>query len=291
VQLTAYRAQPAGLADDQLLCYGVEAAVGHAGLSFEYRETNDPTDPAFYSTCYVMKSSFVWLPVGDTTPEEPKWKFGKKCLDCNNYMYGQRAMNLSHMETTKWQVAGECQDCDRVVGTKAALAYSMDTTSVNDALGDPTSINYVPEDGDDDGSLPEDGDDDGSSLNTKGQGTKKTEKWYEDTDQLFLIVGCALGAMLFLFVAGLMYKKHRSKSSSGVTRSPSNIGAFPLHMTEGSTDTSYGQTNTSGATDTADSTSASSWTRQWDEQHNAEYWFNSQTGESSWSNPNVASAY
>ena len=59
--VTVGRYQPSAQHDwDQFMCYGVRAAAGTEAEP-EYRTTDDPEDPMFYSTCLVREQDLAFL--------------------------------------------------------------------------------------------------------------------------------------------------------------------------------------------------------------------------------------
>eukprot|EP00937_MAST-01D_sp_MAST-1D-sp2_P001009 g1009.t1 len=76
----------------------VNRAAAKADADAMYYTTDDPEDPAFYSTCYFKQSGLQWLPTGrKRLPGTKTWKYQGSCVDCNDYRRNQtcRLRNLS----------------------------------------------------------------------------------------------------------------------------------------------------------------------------------------------------
>lgn len=113
VGITAYAAEPpvpAEEEDDVLVCYGVEARQSTATKP-EFEITNDPEDPAFYSTCFVREANITWLDIAEQAKEPSRWRWHGRCLDCASYQYNQDTTDPL-MVPRPWVLAEECMDCD-----------------------------------------------------------------------------------------------------------------------------------------------------------------------------------
>ena len=54
----------------------------------EFIITNDVSDPAFYSTCFIREKDITFLPVATKIASaKPRWKFAGKCLNCKSFAH------------------------------------------------------------------------------------------------------------------------------------------------------------------------------------------------------------
>lgn len=92
------------------VCYVVQPAP-RTDISTEYYVTDDPDDPAFYSTCHVRVPPVLFDTPMPPPPPPPKvqWLYGKeRCLPCN---FAGR--NGREDVTLQWPLRSwRCEDCD-----------------------------------------------------------------------------------------------------------------------------------------------------------------------------------
>ena len=81
-----------------------------------WRTTTDPSDPVFYSSCYIygpQARKFKGVTCGkacelkDSDISSTEWKFGDQCVACDlaKKKYGV-------WDTPKWLISKECQNCE-----------------------------------------------------------------------------------------------------------------------------------------------------------------------------------
>lgn len=77
-----------------------------------YFTTDDPLDPVFYSTCWVLNNENVFADVPAATEIPTVWKHNEKCVSCNDQalMKNSRAVPI-------WRVTDQCRNCDLEPGT------------------------------------------------------------------------------------------------------------------------------------------------------------------------------
>jgi hypothetical protein len=117
--------------EDTVVCYGIEAQVHKDSSTPEYVVSNDPSDPIFYSTCYVRERAIDFDPphgsesslAGEAEVEDapdsgstfvsqsavagkvakPQWKYNNKCLDCDSFdRYGARFRTNCYTRGCHW---------------------------------------------------------------------------------------------------------------------------------------------------------------------------------------------
>jgi hypothetical protein len=97
------------------ICYLVKARPP-SDIAPDYYVTDDPDDPAFYSTCWKRIPPVTFADAAPAEPEAveaPKYLFGKKCLDC-----GQALANEEPTRTSLWPLKdGPCLNCDALPKT------------------------------------------------------------------------------------------------------------------------------------------------------------------------------
>jgi hypothetical protein len=141
-----FRAKPTiSLQAQEFVCYGLEAGLS-SETKPEFVITDDSSDPAFFSTCFVREKDITFLPV-DTkiTTAKARWKFAGKCLNCRSFAHaaglGQPDPSLNAtakaaanmFEATRWTLDARCVDCEALV----AAGVPVDTIV---ALGQPSEI-------------------------------------------------------------------------------------------------------------------------------------------------------
>ena len=97
---------------DAFVCYAVEAKAATETRP-EIKITDDPMDPAFYSTCYVREQDIEWRPpVGKAKPAKSKWQFNGQCLACDVYRRNLEPHDRAQMPAIPWAISERCEDCD-----------------------------------------------------------------------------------------------------------------------------------------------------------------------------------
>jgi len=97
--------------EDSKICYFVKARAP-TDIAPDYYTTDDPDDPAFYSTCWkrVPPVTFDNAAPADEEEVKPKFLFGNKCIDC-----AQALANTDGNRTAIWPLKdGNCMNCDIV---------------------------------------------------------------------------------------------------------------------------------------------------------------------------------
>ena len=104
---------------DQLVCYAVEGRISTTTQP-EYITTDDPEDPAFYSTCYVRGPILTWLPPQIATPVPPaKWNLGEgMCLDCDSFRATRLERDVpNNISVPFWTVVTPCTSLSGSIST------------------------------------------------------------------------------------------------------------------------------------------------------------------------------
>ena len=102
---------PASHPSNAVVCYGVEARRGRSLPTplDEYYTTDDPEDPAFYSTCYVRTEVINWLPTSvKPPPNVDDFHVHGKCIQCDDLT---RNHVLTGMQAPIWDLDPMCLDC------------------------------------------------------------------------------------------------------------------------------------------------------------------------------------
>lgn len=114
------QAKDLGLAEkDAMVCYGIDASeIPVPNVGPKYLSTEDPIDPAFYSTCYRYDTvtRVVYPDLTNTLHPTPapkkkrvdKWRTGGKCLACADVVANAEAPVTT---APKWTLADECFEC------------------------------------------------------------------------------------------------------------------------------------------------------------------------------------
>lgn len=131
--------------EDTVVCYGVEAQVHADSSTPEYIVSHDPSDPIFYSTCYVRERAIEFEPphgsesslageiesddadtdgyVGDKTVYQsavdlesarPEWKFNEECLSCDSFEKNRSPAIAATGAPPLWIMHNQdtCRACD-----------------------------------------------------------------------------------------------------------------------------------------------------------------------------------
>uniref|UniRef100_A0A7S3Z5X5 Uncharacterized protein n=1 Tax=Lotharella globosa TaxID=91324 RepID=A0A7S3Z5X5_9EUKA len=93
-----------------MVCYGLEALAPDITRP-EFVISEDPTDPMFYSTCYIRSKKIEWLPIGANPPRAHRWSFNGKCLQCQSYAHNKDPSTAVYT-TPHWWLSDTCKDCD-----------------------------------------------------------------------------------------------------------------------------------------------------------------------------------
>jgi len=104
---------PEDATQDTFVCVALEPADQTAVLA-EYELSEDPEDPAYYSTCYARELALVWLPTPPVVPEQ-RWRFPTRCLTCKDYEGNAKILeSQTTLPALSWHTtADQCQDCSR----------------------------------------------------------------------------------------------------------------------------------------------------------------------------------
>jgi len=93
------------------VCYGVKAAP-RTDISVDFHVTNDPEDPAFYSTCWKrVPPAALLTPAPPAKPKPQEYVFGyDKCLSCP---WAKRS--VVYNKTALWPLrnGNRCVNCDK----------------------------------------------------------------------------------------------------------------------------------------------------------------------------------
>jgi len=114
--------------DDDVVCYYLKAREP-SDIAPDFYVTQDPDEPAFYSTCWkrLPESTFATPPPEDETEKEsPPFLFGNKCVDCNVVL-----ANTDTNRTAIWPVLSSkdtCANCDIVNKGKPVPKPRVDVT-------------------------------------------------------------------------------------------------------------------------------------------------------------------
>jgi len=99
--------------DDSYICYGLQPYRDQDFQTVEdYVITTDPTDPGFYSTCWVRLAPGGFLPSPAPAKEPVAWQTGDKCLSCdwlkNTYQ------SIPDYAAPPWAqgLTNDCSECD-----------------------------------------------------------------------------------------------------------------------------------------------------------------------------------
>ena len=113
---------------DAMVCYGIDAnQIPVPNVGEKYKSTEDPRDPAFYSTCYRYEAvTSVHYPGLTNTmhptpaPKDTRkrlWRTGGKCIECADVAANAEAEAIaanagaSVTIAPKWTLAAECFEC------------------------------------------------------------------------------------------------------------------------------------------------------------------------------------
>jgi hypothetical protein len=116
----------APITQDDVFCYGADATFTLFDAVTElWRTTNDPADPAFYSTCYfkIPAGGFIGIPPDGYT--RPDWQAEELAVDCQ-VQASMLQPNLT--QVTNWRdalaksAAGVAADCDMMEATSSLTA-------------------------------------------------------------------------------------------------------------------------------------------------------------------------
>jgi hypothetical protein len=103
-----------------LVCYGVQTYLpprqARQNVGEIWRTTTDPSDPVFYSSCYIygpQARKFKGVTCGkacelkDSDISSTEWKFGDQCVACD-----LAKKKFGVWDTPKWLISKECQNCE-----------------------------------------------------------------------------------------------------------------------------------------------------------------------------------
>jgi len=88
-----------------------------------YITTNDPEDPAFYSTCF-FRIKPTSLPPAPVPIREPDWQFHHKCVDC-----GEAIKTTYEHYIPMWNISNTCRNCDIDGPAKASIPVPKNWTA------------------------------------------------------------------------------------------------------------------------------------------------------------------
>jgi len=97
-----------------LACVGVQIKPQGPdnGVETYYKLSDDPTDPIFYSTCYLFEPEHRWLPFNSSMQLLPWYFTGGYCLNCSAYAENlQSFLTGKFNKPTSWQLDAQCFDC------------------------------------------------------------------------------------------------------------------------------------------------------------------------------------
>jgi len=141
-EVVVNKAQPT-LPKDSFVCYAVEART-QTETAPEITITDDPMDPAFYSTCYVREQDIAWRPPAiKSTPAKPKWEYNGQCLDCDTYERNRQPHNVTDMPAIPWALSDTCEACDGESLTALAARLQPTPQSDGDGVGAGTVIGWM----------------------------------------------------------------------------------------------------------------------------------------------------
>jgi len=109
-EMTVARHRPADADEGKFICYGVEPRAANT-TDEAYLISDDPEDPAFYSTCWTREKNLEFLPPLEApTPRNPKYHFNGKCLTCDNF---EKNKNISDAQVPgDWEFTERCKPCN-----------------------------------------------------------------------------------------------------------------------------------------------------------------------------------
>jgi len=110
----------ANISNTDYLCYGL---TPYRDQDFQttddYVISTDPTDPGFYSTCWVrLAPGGFQYPFPDPLKPPPVWRVGKQCLSCD-WLQNKLPTYPPNWAAPPWgdAFATECMDCDVALAT------------------------------------------------------------------------------------------------------------------------------------------------------------------------------
>jgi hypothetical protein len=94
--------------EDRYMCYSVQPKQ-FTDTEDEYKVTNDPQDPVFYSTCYYRFAGNIFPEYLNQTSDivNVPWRYFDKCIDCET-----KAKNTNPVTVPKWYITDTCVDCN-----------------------------------------------------------------------------------------------------------------------------------------------------------------------------------
>eukprot|EP01129_Flabellula_baltica_P013277 TRINITY_DN6131_c0_g1_i1.p1 TRINITY_DN6131_c0_g1~~TRINITY_DN6131_c0_g1_i1.p1 ORF type:complete len:1020 (+),score=191.04 TRINITY_DN6131_c0_g1_i1:8-3067(+) len=111
--------------EDELICYDLSPR-SRTQTEDVYILSDDPEDPVFYSTCYVMnnKKVFVGYETVESAPQSVEWRYGEYCISCEDHT----KISSSDYLAPFWKIADTCVNCDRepaVTSVPRRIQYNM----------------------------------------------------------------------------------------------------------------------------------------------------------------------
>eukprot|EP01130_Rhizamoeba_saxonica_P019089 TRINITY_DN9799_c0_g1_i1.p1 TRINITY_DN9799_c0_g1~~TRINITY_DN9799_c0_g1_i1.p1 ORF type:complete len:1003 (-),score=253.07 TRINITY_DN9799_c0_g1_i1:99-2867(-) len=98
--------------EDTMVCYDLTPNPKFiTETQGEYIISLDPTDPAFYSTCYIADDKKVFIgynSTGSRAKINTPWRFGSKCISCEDHA----KINADDYLPPHWKIADKCVNCD-----------------------------------------------------------------------------------------------------------------------------------------------------------------------------------
>ncbi len=95
------------------LCYGVLAREARSLPTplMEYRVSEDPNDPVFYSTCYIRERSREWIPQAfhNLKPVATDFVLETTCLSCKSWAASLLPQNETYVP--EWTLDHQCTNC------------------------------------------------------------------------------------------------------------------------------------------------------------------------------------
>ena len=125
--------QEADKGDPAMVCYGIQAfQPSQQQVGDMWRVTDDPSDPVFYSSCYVygpLERTFKGTSCGAACAPKPAssipntaWKFADKCISCDLATEAKGSVRDVLLKVPKWRLSDTCTRCDASSDTGSASA-------------------------------------------------------------------------------------------------------------------------------------------------------------------------
>jgi hypothetical protein len=107
---------PAGTADDAYICYGFNPFrdIGNQ-VEEDYSVSLDPTNPKFYSTCWVKVIPGGFLNIAPAVPQASAWRAGDKCVSCG-FLHNATVVPLHIAPDWATGLTTPCLSCDAAEG-------------------------------------------------------------------------------------------------------------------------------------------------------------------------------